>query len=454
MFFIVSNMASYQVIATTDLPSCAEVSQQNNFIADLIRQGSYRFVKTNSSPLAKFDYAPARSFAEYLSYAYQNIVTKNPQAERKCAIATPSYPLLVSQEQRQQHALVADLIAPFELGQPNHDKAILLIHGLTDSPYSFHDLAAFFHQQGFTVRTLLLPGHGTAAEELITTDLADWQQASEYAIERTLADFKQVYLGGYSAGGALIFDYLLQRKNVDNKISGLIMWAPAIAAKSELAWLAGYLNYLPWFTWLEQGADIDFAKYESFPVNAAAQVNKLMNRVNGHDDSVKRYFHDIPLMTIASEADQTINSQAILQFSAQWHQQKKSVQENKISADRFIYYGHVNQAKQYLPTSIQLHIPKCERGELCQRVVDIAHLAMTHSPKNEHYGELASYRNCEHYRDDSKRYLLCKNELEVKAGEISAENLENTPLLKRLTYNPHYQKMLKQLMLFLQETAH
>ncbi|WP_300176697.1 hypothetical protein [uncultured Aliivibrio sp.] len=54
---------------------------------------------------------------------------------------------------------------PFERGDRNSKKAILLVHGLGDSPYSFSDLATTFSEQGFYVQVLLLPGHGSKPEE-------------------------------------------------------------------------------------------------------------------------------------------------------------------------------------------------------------------------------------------------------------------------------------------------
>ena len=47
------------------------------------------------------------------------------------------------------------------------DKGILLIHGLTATTAEVRPLAKRFHDEGFTVSAVLLPGHGTTPEELI-----------------------------------------------------------------------------------------------------------------------------------------------------------------------------------------------------------------------------------------------------------------------------------------------
>ena len=51
---------------------------------------------------------------------------------------------------------------PYEL-KPRQatNKAVLLVHGLGDSPYSFSDLSQTLVNQGFHVQVLLLPGHGS-----------------------------------------------------------------------------------------------------------------------------------------------------------------------------------------------------------------------------------------------------------------------------------------------------
>ena len=39
--------------------------------------------------------------------------------------------------------------------------AVVLLHGLTDSPYSLRHIAAHYREQGFVAVAIRLPGHGT-----------------------------------------------------------------------------------------------------------------------------------------------------------------------------------------------------------------------------------------------------------------------------------------------------
>jgi len=439
---------------------CISINQNFKHIEQLIDQAHFRFSKHVSNnhndeeggkKLTPFSYQADQDFQHYINYARHLIQQKNPQANRPCPIETRTFKLLAKQNNWTKVPVVSQLIAPFELkpvpdernakhlSNRNPSKGILLIHGLTDSPFVFHDLAAFFSHQGFTVRTLLLPGHGTAAGDLIDISFKQWQEAANYGINRMLKDFDQVYLGGFSTGGALIFDHLMQQKSVDKKIKALMMWSPASKAKSELAWLAKYVDYIPFVDWIDVDADIDFAKYESFPYNAGAQVHELMSRIYGKSALKSNMPHDIPLFVVAGELDQTIDTAATLALMNNWH--KPSVNA-KNQFDTLVYYGETKGLAETLLPSIKIVAPTCEQGELCQKVFNIAHTSPINSPENPHYGKLGQYRNCGHYLANMERYQACKTSKSIIVGERTSENLQQNSPLKRLTFNPYYAQML------------
>ncbi len=426
------------------------LSIQDDYVS-LIGSGKYRFAnkEAGDESLANVNFKKLSSYQQYLESAYQVVVNKNPRANMPCPIVTDTYQQLAKKNQWPKTPKISQLVAPFELSQNNNDKAILLIHGLTDSPFSFHDLSQFFYQQGFTVRTLLLPGHGVAPSELLNIDYEQWQQAATFAIEQTLNDYQQVYLGGLSTGGTLIFDYLMRQKKVDEKIKGLFMWSPASKAKSDLAWLAQYIDDIPFVDWLDLDADIDFAKYESFPYNAAAQVHALMSLVVGEGAFASRQMHDIPLFVVASEHDQTIDTAHTLQLVQQW--QLASPQE-QMKKSVLIYYGDNNKLPTKLADVMDVIVPKCSAESLCSDIFDVSHIATTNSPNNPHYGVNGQYRNCGHYVTDAARYHACKHNKQVIKGEVTAMNLTRDLPIQRLTYNPYYQEMLDAMTTFLKTT--
>ncbi len=430
--------------------NCLSINADFDQLQALSEQGKYRFVnQLASKDIPKFSYELQQSYQSYLDFAMQKVIALNPRAKQPCPVNTATYQQLAKQHGWRAQATIAQLVAPFELQQANNDKAILLIHGLTDSPFSFHDIAQFFYQQGFNVRTLLLPGHGTAPSDLLNVHRQAWLQAASYAIERTLLDYQQVYLGGLSTGGTLIFDHLMHQQQVDSKIKGLFMWSPASKAKSDLAWLAKYVDYIPFIDWIDLEADADFAKYESFPYNAAAQVHELMSSVVANQDMAGRNMHDIPVFSVVSEHDQTIDTEHTLSFISRW-QQGSSQQQNKHST--LIYYGDKENIPAQLPKLLKVINPKCQQESLCADVFDVSHISTTNAPDNPHYGVTGAYRNCGHYLKDEARYQACKTQDKVIKGEVTQANITKAIPLKRLTYNPYYQEMLSEILVFLAAT--
>ncbi len=431
----------------SDEIDCVQVSQGHDQVNHLIASGKYRNIQPIDEAVpAPFSYSTTVSYQQYLTHARQQIQRKNPRAAMPCPINSATYNMLAKQHNWPAIPSVSQLISPFELTNTTSNKAILLIHGLTDSPYFYHDLAQFFYQQGFTVRTVLLPGHATAPGELLKISYQAWQQAAKYAIERTVLDFDEVFLGGFSTGGALIFDYLMQQERANSNIKGLFMWSLASKAKSDFAWLAEYVDNIPFVNWLVLDADMDFAKYESFPYNAAAQAHHLMSRIVGDNALKNRKIHDIPIFAVASEHDQTIDTTQTLALLEEW-QQPESFIHNNHSA--LVYYGEQQSLPESLLARIQVILPECAEGAVCAEISDIAHVSLTNAPQNQHYGELGYYRSCGHYVSKLAKYLACKANQQVIKGEITEQNLTRYPLVQRLTFNPYYQQMLNSMQGFL-----
>ena len=64
--------------------------------------------------------------------------------------------------------LIDPLAAPFELSGAD-DHGVLLIHGLTDSPYSLRRVGQILYERGFYVLGLRLPGHGAHGRCVLDT---------------------------------------------------------------------------------------------------------------------------------------------------------------------------------------------------------------------------------------------------------------------------------------------
>lgn len=422
--------------------NCVNINADLALIEKYAETGQYRQLSSRKDA-PTFTYDRTKSYDEYLAFAKEKINVENPKAQLKCPIETGvTEALNISKEQ----LVVTDLIAPFELKTANSNQAVLLVHGLTDSPYLFHDLATLFYGKGLNVRTLLLPGHATAPEALTDVEYEQWQQATRYAIARTLEDYEHVYLGGFSTGGALILDTLLSTKQNVDKLKGIMLWAPASKAKSSVAWAAQFADWIPFLDYTNKGADIDFAKYESFPLNAGAQVHSLMSELENKLSNTTS-IPDIPLLTITTEVDSTIDTQATITLLTKWHNAQNRQTKKQ---DTLLYFGHSDSLKA-LPQTFQRFLPSCSNDNFCSSIIDVAHTSVTNSPNNPHYGWKGSYRNCE-ILFGSPQYKVCKTTAKPTLGETTAENLTNYPSLQRLTFNPYFEEMTKTISTFMQNT--
>jgi carboxylesterase len=80
---------------------------------------------------------------------------------------------------------------------------VLVLHGFTGNPQSMRPLAEALAAAGFTVELPLLPGHGTAVEDMVPTRWDDWSGAAEAAFQALAARCDRVVVAGLSMGGTL-----------------------------------------------------------------------------------------------------------------------------------------------------------------------------------------------------------------------------------------------------------
>jgi carboxylesterase len=86
-------------------------------------------------------------------------------------------------------------------GGPN---GALVVHGFTGNPSSMRGVAHALADAGFAVELPLLPGHGTAIEDMLSTGWSDWLGAAEDAYGKLAARVPgKVIVVGLSMGGAL-----------------------------------------------------------------------------------------------------------------------------------------------------------------------------------------------------------------------------------------------------------
>lgn len=199
----------------------------------------------------------------------------------------------------------------------------LLIHGLTDSPYTMKAMAEALQRQGIDVTVLRLPGHGTLPSMMTSMSLDDWTAAVRIAARHvaTRAGPEQpFYLGGYSTGGTLALLHTVRGLDDPSvrRPDRLLLLSPAIRLTPVVA-LADFIDLLSVVPvpllekvrWQEVVAEFDPYRFNSFPVNAARQVNhatRALDAALAQAGAEGRLSRMPPVVTWQSVVDSTVGA--------------------------------------------------------------------------------------------------------------------------------------------------
>lgn len=175
----------------------------------------------------------------------------------------------------------------FELVPAERRGSALLIHGLTDAPYSMLALARRLHARGLHVVVLRLPGHGTVPAGQLYMTLEGWRAAVRIAVRHaaSLASPDQpFYIGGYSTGGTLALTHAIEslgdtslRRPTRVLLISPAIELPRIAVLTRIIDALAFLPGLEAAHWQQIVPEYDPYKYNSFAVNSTRQVLAATN---------------------------------------------------------------------------------------------------------------------------------------------------------------------------------
>ncbi len=202
--------------------------------------------------------------------------------------------------------------------------AVVLLHGLTDSPYSLRHLASHFQAKGYVVVAIRLPGHGSVPAGLTAAHWEDWMAATRLAVREATrrAPGQPLYLVGFSNGGALAVKYALDALANPElaRPDHLVLISPMIGVSrfARFAGIAGLPALFPAFAkaaWLSVLPEFNPFKYNSFPVNAARQSYELTEAVRQQLLEAGKNPQGLqalaPIVTYQSLVDGTVSTAAI-----------------------------------------------------------------------------------------------------------------------------------------------
>ena len=184
---------------------------------------------------------------------------------------------------------------------------VLVLHGFTGNPQSLRPLAQAVADAGFAVELPLLPGHGTAVEDMIPTRFADWSEAAEAAYRALAERSASTAVVGLSMGGTLAL-WLAERHP---EIRALVLVNPMAdpPAQSFQDVLRGLLDS---GVEVAPGVGSDIARedmvelaYPGSPVAAALSLFEGVETVHGRLAEVR-----CPVLLFSSREDHVVPSES------------------------------------------------------------------------------------------------------------------------------------------------
>ncbi|PWS35013.1 hypothetical protein DFH01_22045 [Falsiroseomonas bella] len=203
--------------------------------------------------------------------------------------------------------------------------AAVLVHGMTDAPYSMRHLAELYRARGWVAVVPRMPGHGTVPAGLTDATWEDWAAATRLAVRAARARAgagRPLHLVGYSNGGALVMKHALDAIE-DPSLDApqrLVLVSPmvGVTAFARFAGIAGLPALLPAFAgaaWLDLLPEFNPYKFNSFPVNAARQSHQLTAALQEQTRRLAaagRLDGLAPVLTFQSVVDATVSTPAIV----------------------------------------------------------------------------------------------------------------------------------------------
>ncbi len=363
----------------------------------------------------------------------------------------------------------------FELIPAIPKGGVLMIHGLTDSPYSMRHLARIFEEQGYYVLALRMPGHGTIPSGLLTATWKDWMAATYLGarhVREKIGKDLPFFMVGYSNGGALAVKYIMESLENETKPmpDRVILLSPMlgvtfVARFSTWHKTLSRLPYFEKFKWVSILPEFDPYKYNSFAKAAGEQAYLLTNAIHKQVDQIVKSGSISslpPITTFQSLVDATVLTSSIIdilysklspnkhelvffdvnrltEIEYFFHTKRNELLSKLIETKGFPFDEYLITNKNSESRDVVLKINKMNSQDITTEALDmswppgvysLSHVAIPFSPDDLLYGPMGPNESNNHINIGSfaprgERKLL----------------IIPTELLMRLRYNPFFDYM-------------
>jgi carboxylesterase len=175
---------------------------------------------------------------------------------------------------------------------------ILLIHGFTGTPSEMRFLGEFLRDKGYTVKGILLKGHGTTPEDMKKCSYRDWIRGAVEGYKSLKQECDEVFAVGLSMGGLLS---LYLARNYD--IKGAVALSTPIRIHGRSAALDFVeKNFKTYVLRKPEKKDINIISYDKSPLISVHNLFKLIRYIKAN----LRYIQK-PVLIMQSYRDRTVS---------------------------------------------------------------------------------------------------------------------------------------------------
>lgn len=177
------------------------------------------------------------------------------------------------------------------------ETAVLVVHGLSATPWEVFGLSVFLSEHNVTVFTPVLAGHGRRPVDLEATTWEDWYGSVEEGYNRLAANYSKVFVVGVSTGGSLALE-LAKR----HEVAGVVTVGAPVNLRDARVQFADYLAPFWRFTSRRVLPEEQGHYYAVMPSRSVVELNRMIAAVQ-HD--LRRVRE--PILIVQSERDATVD---------------------------------------------------------------------------------------------------------------------------------------------------
>lgn len=203
----------------------------------------------------------------------------------------------------------------FQSGAANAN-AIVLVHGLTDSPHFMKDIGEYFcTEMGFDVYIPLLRAHGLKDPQgMKDASATEWRRDVKFAIDTAKTSGGKISIGGLSTGGTLSVEMALTEGSIDG---GVFLFSAALGLATQAGDLSEFLlrtplakilDLLDTSTLTNNSPSGNPFRYSKMDIGGAGELSQLIREL---EDLTAHRSVTQPLFAVHSEADTTADLKCI-----------------------------------------------------------------------------------------------------------------------------------------------